>query len=85
MQINDEGMPVYGHSQIKGALYIQFEVKFPDSLELTEAQRKVLKGILAPPGSEAAASLASAPPVDKDYHPSFLEDLDIEVRKILRH
>jgi DnaJ homolog subfamily A member 2 len=31
--INEEGMPVHGRSYLKGNMYIQFDVEFPDSLE----------------------------------------------------
>jgi len=49
-QIADEGMPVYGHPHVFGVMFIQFEVKFPERLELTDAMKRVLGGIL--PGSE---------------------------------
>jgi DnaJ family protein A protein 2 len=57
-QVPDEGMPVYGHPHVRGVLFVQFEVKFPEKLELTDAMRKVLGGILpapavAPPKAEA--------------------------------
>lgn len=52
-QITDEGMPVYGHPHVKGVLFIQFEIKFPEKLDLTDGMRKVLSGIL--PGPETPA------------------------------
>ena len=81
-QLPDEGMPVYGHSHVKGALFVQFEVSWPSALELTDAQRKVLKGILAPPGSDAAKALAAAPSPAAGVRTVPLEDLDIEARKM---
>ncbi|KAI3853862.1 hypothetical protein MKX03_001190 [Papaver bracteatum] len=44
--VNDEGMPMYGRSFMKGKLYINFTVDFPDSLK-TE-QSKALEGVLPP-------------------------------------
>lgn len=34
--IKEEGMPVYRHTEVKGNLYITFEVEFPESGSLTE-------------------------------------------------
>lgn len=62
-QVPDEGMPVYGHSQVRGVLIIQFEVKFPERIELTDAMKKVLGGILPmprPDGSETKGSGGSS-------------------------
>ena len=55
------------------------QVNFPSSLALTDAQRKVLKGILAPPGSPAGDAVTVFPagaPV------SVLEEIDMEARKM---
>lgn len=74
-QVADEGFPVYGHSQIKGALFVQFEVKFPEHLELTDGMRKVLAGILPPPANmPTKAQEAGAVS-------GVLEEPDIEARK----
>jgi len=54
-QVADEGMPVYGHPHVFGVLFMQFEVKFPEKLELTEAMKRVLGGIL--PGPEEVPKL----------------------------
>jgi DnaJ homolog subfamily A member 2 len=75
-QVRDEGMPVYGHSHVKGALFVQFDIKFPEALELTDAQRKVLRGILAP-GAPVPPAAGSS-----DVRTSPLEDLDMEARKM---
>jgi DnaJ family protein A protein 2 len=48
-EVADEGMPVYGHPHVFGVLFVQFEVKFPEKIELTEAMKKVLSGILPGP------------------------------------
>ncbi|KAG6394743.1 hypothetical protein SASPL_145333 [Salvia splendens] len=42
--INDEGMPIYRRSFMKGKLYIHFNVEFPDSLspDQVQGQAKVL-------------------------------------------
>ncbi|KAK5803634.1 hypothetical protein PVK06_031282 [Gossypium arboreum] len=44
--INDEGMPLYQRPFMKGKLYIQFTVEFPDSL--SPDQVKALEAILPP-------------------------------------
>ncbi|TYI18983.1 hypothetical protein ES332_A07G132200v1 [Gossypium tomentosum] len=44
--INDEGMPLYQRSFIKGKMYIHFTVEFPDSLNPN--QIKALEAILPP-------------------------------------
>ncbi|KAI3925971.1 hypothetical protein MKW98_028107 [Papaver atlanticum] len=43
--LNDEGMPMYQRSFMKGMLYINFTVEFPDSL--TTEQCRKLEGVLA--------------------------------------
>lgn len=48
-QVEDEGMPVYGNSHLKGCLFVQFEVKFPESLDLSRGQLLALQGILPGP------------------------------------
>ena len=73
-EIKGEGMPIFGHSHVHGCLYIQFAVKWPETLQLTQAMQKVLIGILSTPGA--------APPVrpevgvpDKE-----LEEVNLEAR-----
>ena len=44
--INDEGMPMYQRSFMKGKLYIHFTVEFPDSLN--PDQVKALEAVLPP-------------------------------------
>ncbi|KAI3853864.1 hypothetical protein MKX03_001192 [Papaver bracteatum] len=44
--INDEGMPMYGKSFMKGKLNINFNVEFPDLLTLEHC--KALEGVLPP-------------------------------------
>jgi len=48
-QVADEGMPVAGHTQVKGVLFIQFEVKFPERLDITDGERRYSSPRLAPP------------------------------------
>ena len=50
-EVPDEGMPVYGHPHVFGVLFVQFDVKFPETLELTDAMKKVLAGILPGPAT----------------------------------
>ena len=47
--INDEGMPHYQRPFMKGRLYIQFNLEFPDSGVLSPDQCKKLAAILPPP------------------------------------
>lgn len=58
-QVADEGMPVFGHSQVKGVLFVQFDVSFPERVELTEGMRKVLSGILPAPAPEKGGAAAA--------------------------
>merc|ERR1712093_516629 len=44
--IRGEGMPIYGDPFSKGSLYIQFEVKFPDSNFASADQLKALEDLL---------------------------------------
>lgn len=68
-----EGMPLYGHTQIKGVLYVQFEVKFPAKVDLTDGMRKVLAGILPAPAPIKQESGLPAP--------IELEEPDTEARR----
>ena len=34
--IKEEGLPVYRHPDVKGNLYITFEIEFPENGQLTE-------------------------------------------------
>lgn len=51
--IDDEGMPMYQRPFMRGKLYIQFSVEFPESL--SQDQVKALEGIL-PPRSQSQLS-----------------------------
>ncbi|KAL9266084.1 DnaJ protein-like protein [Drosera capensis] len=44
--INDEGMPMYQRPFMKGKLYIQFSIEFPESLSLE--QSKAVEAVLPP-------------------------------------
>ncbi|XP_072959734.1 chaperone protein dnaJ A6-like [Typha angustifolia] len=46
--INDEGMPQHGRPFMKGRLYIQFNVEFPDSGTLSPDKSRALEKILPP-------------------------------------
>ena len=61
LEVPGEGMPVLGHSQVLGSLFISFDVVFPERLELTEGMRKILSGVLkGPPGAGAAGAAGAA-------------------------
>ncbi|ONK73552.1 uncharacterized protein A4U43_C04F32810 [Asparagus officinalis] len=54
--INDEGMPHHQRPFMKGRLYIQFDVEFPESGVLSADQRRSLEKILPPrPSSRLSA------------------------------
>lgn len=46
LEVEDEGMPIYGNSFMKGCLYVYFEVQFPESINLSDEQKKELGKIL---------------------------------------
>eukprot|EP00249_Psilotum_nudum_P012898 c24032_g1_i2 orf=232-1491(+) len=46
--INDEGMPHFQRPFMKGRLYIQFTVEFPESNSLTPEECKALEAVLPP-------------------------------------
>jgi DnaJ family protein A protein 2 len=52
--INDEGMPQHGRPFMKGRLFVEFSVEFPEPGVLTPAQCRSLEKILPPrPGSQS--------------------------------
>lgn len=73
LQVAEEGMPVYGHTHVKGVLFLSFDVKMPERLDITDAMRKVLSGILPAP--------ASTPKLTAGMLPRTLEEADMEARK----
>lgn len=75
LQVPDEGLPVGGHSHVKGVLFVQFEVKFPEKLDLSESMVKVLSGMLPKPDA------ASKPKASSGAADRFLEEPDMEARK----
>ncbi|KAE8782350.1 DnaJ protein 2-like protein [Hordeum vulgare] len=53
--INDEGMPRHGRPFMKGRLFVEFSVEFPEPGVLTPSQCKSLEKILPPrPGSQSS-------------------------------
>jgi len=56
--INDEGMPHHGRPFMKGRLYIQFKVEFPDSGLLTRDQCSFLEKALPMRPTSSAAQLS---------------------------
>lgn len=51
--INDEGMPQHGRPFMKGRLFVEFNVEFPEAGALSPAQCRSLEKILPPkPGSQ---------------------------------
>ena len=68
-EVEDEGMPIYGASHMFGVLYVQFDIKFPEKLELSEAQRKALAGILG--------GVPPTPSVGHDVEVKYLEEVSV--------
>ena len=71
-QVPDEGMPVLGHSQVSGVLFVSFKVVFPETVQLTDGMRKILAGVLGAP----APAPVKGEPATKE-----LEDVDQEARE----
>lgn len=74
-QIEGEGMPIYGNTFMRGCLFIQFDVKMPETLVLTDAQKAVLRGVL--PGPPPAAPIE----VDELTEEKLMTDVDLEARR----
>ncbi|XP_043716432.1 chaperone protein dnaJ A6-like [Telopea speciosissima] len=55
--INDEGMPHHGRPFMKGRLYIQFNVEFPDSGVISLDQCRCLETILPPRSSSQLSEM----------------------------
>ena len=69
LEVPGEGLPVLGHTQVKGSIFVKFEVVFPERCDLTQGMKKilsdVLKSPLPAPGPDAAgAAEALLRPVD---------------------
>ena len=75
MEVVDEGMPVYGTPHVTGVLYVQFEVKFPERLDITDAMKKILRGVL--PGPTEPPPVADASVKTRELTPP-----DMETRKM---
>eukprot|EP00271_Cylindrocystis_brebissonii_P007206 TRINITY_DN20466_c0_g1_i1.p1 TRINITY_DN20466_c0_g1~~TRINITY_DN20466_c0_g1_i1.p1 ORF type:complete len:425 (-),score=88.31 TRINITY_DN20466_c0_g1_i1:858-2132(-) len=71
--INDEGMPAYQRPFMKGRLYIQFNVIFPESNTLGEEQCKILEAVL-PPRPESSLT----PMMLDDCEETTMHDVNIE-------
>jgi DnaJ family protein A protein 2 len=74
-EVIDEGMPVYGTPHVAGVLFVQFEIAFPERIELTDAMKRVLAGIL--PGPTEALPKVGPHAVVRN-----LEAPDMESRKM---
>lgn len=73
-QIEGEGMPIFGNTFMKGCLFVQFEVKMPETLTLTEAQKAVLRGILPGPAPKHIE-------LDEFTEEKTLTDVDMDARR----
>lgn len=51
--LKEEGMPQVKNPYVRGNIYIEFDVVFPDAKQLSEASKKVLKTVLPPAPSHA--------------------------------
>ena len=69
LALREEGMPQKGNPYVRGNIYIEFDVAFPEGRAITEATKKVLRTVLPAPapqsngtgGGDAAMSDAAAP------------------------
>jgi DnaJ-class molecular chaperone len=81
LEVPDLGMPVAGHTQVRGSLIIKFDVAFPERLDITEGMRKILAGVLKSPPSSAFAAAG-----EEGEHPLHeLQALDVEAREQREH
>ncbi|KAH9532052.1 hypothetical protein CY35_19G068600 [Sphagnum magellanicum] len=55
--INDEGMPHYQRPFMKGRLYVQFSIDFPETGSISPEQCKAIEAILPPRPSSAATDM----------------------------
>ena len=78
LEVPEEGMPVLGHTQVKGSLFIKFSVAFPERLDLTDGMRKILAGVFkgAPAAAGGAAALG-----EPDGPAKTLQPVDMEMRR----
>ncbi|EDV21172.1 DnaJ-like protein subfamily B member 11 [Trichoplax sp. H2] len=51
MRLKNEGMPNYENNNIKGSMYITFDVDFPKDREFTTADKEAIKKVLQQPSS----------------------------------
>ncbi len=73
-QIEGEGMPIFGNTFMKGCLFVQFDVKMPETLTLTDAQKAVLRGILPGPAPKHIE-------LDEYTEEKTLTDVDMDARR----
>lgn len=55
-----------GHTQIKGSLFIKFNVVFPDTLPLTDQMKKLLGGIVKGPPIPPSPGTVAVTPAEVD-------------------
>ncbi len=55
--INDEGMPHYQRPFMKGRLYLQFSIDFPETGSISPEQCKAIEAILPPRPSSATTDM----------------------------
>lgn len=72
LQVDEEGLRVPGLTQIRGALFVKFNIEFPKTLELNEDARKVLGTVLKHTPSKIKVSAES---IEKE-----LEPVDVQAR-----
>ena len=79
-QLKDEGMPIHGHTYMRGCMFVNIEVKWPETLDLTEAQKSALRGILpGPTGSGDVNALdKDDAAADDDEEEAYVEDKELE-------
>lgn len=82
LALREEGMPQKNNPYVRGNIYIEFDVAFPEGRAITEATKKVLRTVLPAPAAQAngsdAAMSDAAPPEEVTL---ITVDFDAEKRK----
>jgi DnaJ family protein A protein 2 len=61
LELPGEGLPVLGHSQVKGSVFVKFEVAFPERCDITPQMKRILEGVLKTAAPALGPEAAGAP------------------------
>ena len=76
--IKDEGMPQVKNPYVRGHLYVEFDVVFPEPKQLTESTKKILRSVLPAAAAPSAAEVAMN---DNEAEVVTLVSVDMEAEK----